>query len=162
MASKSESIYPGCPTILRNVEVGGVTKSALAQALAQNAISLNEYAERLLASDLFTTSETRYALTTVELAVRNLGFPRGATTPELHERAGELGLGLRPPELGPHLRLQYRDQPEGFVGMPIRQHRAPCGSITIASEPLADDNDSPKGLLSEADRGRALAARLLL
>lgn len=39
----------------------------------------------------------------------------------------------------------YLDQPEGYSGHPIQQHRAPVGSITIASEILTEDEDFPKG-----------------
>ena len=111
-----EPLYPACPTITRTVSVGGRTKAELLQDLQRNAIAMNESAQRLFASDAFTTSETRYAVTTVELTVRDLGFPAGATSAEISARAGVLGLGLCPLELGPHLRLQYRDQPEGYWG----------------------------------------------
>ncbi len=138
-------LYPACPTITRTVSVGGLTKAALLQDLQRNAIALNASAQRLFASDAFTTSETRYNVTTVELTVRDLGFPGGATIVDIYARAGVLGLGLCPLELGPHLRLQYRDQPEGAWGQPVRRHQAPSGAITIASEPLSDDDAFPKG-----------------
>jgi hypothetical protein len=106
---------------------------------------MNESAEQIFASDHFTTSENRYSITTIELTVRDLGFPRGAIIAEIYARAAALGLGLCPTELGPHLRLQYLDQPEGDVGKPSRQHQAPYGSITIASKQLIEDDDFPKG-----------------
>jgi len=125
-------MYPNCPAITRTVTVGGLTKSELIQELQRNAISMNESGERLFASDQFTTSATRYSVTTVELTVRDLGFPRGTTIAEIYVSAKALGLSLCPIELGPHLRLQYLDQPEGYEGKPVRQHQAPYGSITIA------------------------------
>ena len=134
MHSETARIYPDCPTITRTVQVGGLTKSELLEELQRNAISMNESGERLFASDHFRTSESRYPMTVVELTVRDLGFPRGATSAEISARAGALGLGLCPIELGPHLRLQYLDQSEGSRGKPLRQHQAPYGSITIASE----------------------------
>jgi hypothetical protein len=140
-----EPLYPACPTITRTVSVGGRTKAGLLQALRCNAIALNASAQRLFASDDFTTSEARYSVTTVELTVRDLGFPGGATIVDIYARAGVLGLGLCPLELGPHLRLQYRDQPEGAWGQPVRRHQAPYGSLTIASKPLSDDDAFPKG-----------------
>jgi len=153
MHSETEPIYPDCPTITRTVTVGGLTKSELIQELQRNAISMNESGERLFASDLFTTSATRYSVTTVELTVRDLGFPRGATIVEIYARAGALGLGLCPLELGPHLRLQYLDQPEGYWGQPVRQHQAPSGSTTIASEKLTEDDDFPKGFYLRRIKG---------
>ncbi len=153
MPVEPEPVYPACPTITRTVIVGGLTKAELLQALQRNAIAMNASGERLFASDQFTTSETRYAVTTVELTVRDLGFPRGATIAAIYGRAAALGLGLCPLELGPHLRLQYRDQPEGDWGKPVRRHQAPCGSITIASEQLAADDDFPKGFYLRRIKG---------
>ena len=153
MDFENEHTYPNCSTITRTVSVGGLTKSELIEELHRNAISMNESAERLFASDYFTTSDTRYSVTTVELTVRGLGFPRGATIDEICTRAAALGLGLCPLELGPHLRLQYLDQPEGYWGQPARQHQAPSGSITVASEKLTEDDDFPKGFYLRRIKG---------
>ena len=146
-------MYPNCPTISRTVTVGGLTKSELIQELRRTAISMNESAARLFASEHFTTSATRYAVMTVELTVRDLGFLQGATIIEIFGRAEALGLGLCPLELGPHLRLQYHDQPEGDWGQPIRHHQAPSGAITIASQKLTDDDDFPKGFYLRRIKG---------
>lgn len=142
---ETERIYPDCPAVIRVVPIGGLGKAELLQQLRDNHVSLNESADRLFASDRFTTAPTRHALTTVELTVRALGFPRGATSAELYAEAAALGLGLCPLELGPHFRLSYLDQPEGYWGQPLREHQAPSGSITVASEPLVSDDDFPKG-----------------
>jgi hypothetical protein len=130
--------------ITRRIEVGGLTKSQLTQKLQQHAISLNEYGERLLAAGEFTTFETSYCLVTVELTVRDLGFPEGATLPELYNQAKELGLDLCPLDAGPYIRLGYLDQAEGNLGNPSL-HEAPVGSITIASDIVHQDDDFPKG-----------------
>ena len=153
MHSETEHIYPNCPTtITRTVDVGGLTKSELIQALQSNAIAINVSAEQLFASKHFTTSGTPCSMTTVELTVRHLGCPRGATLRDLY-RTSERGLGLCPLELGPHLRLQCRDQPEGSWGKPCRRHQAPYGSITIASEQLTQDDDFPKGFYLRRIKG---------
>jgi hypothetical protein len=153
MHFETEHSYPNCPTTIRTIQVGGLTTSELLEQLQRNAISMNESAEQLFASEQFTTSATRYSVTTIELAVRDLGFPQGVPTSEISARAGVLGLGLCPIELGPHLRLQYLDQPEGHWGQPVRTHQAPSGSITIASEPLSDDEDFPKGFYLRRIKG---------
>jgi len=106
---------------------------------------MNEYAMRLLSDDNFTTFDTKYSLQIVELSVGDLGFPDGATLPQIFKRVGELSLKLCPLELGPHLRLDYLDQPEGYSGNPLHQHQAPSGSISIASEIISEDDYFPKG-----------------
>jgi hypothetical protein len=145
MCIKNKKIYPDCPIIKRTVEVGGLTKSQLIQKLQQYSILMNESGERLFADKKFTTSDTKYSLETVELTVGDLGFPDGATTAQIFKRASELGLELCPLELGPHLRLEYLDQPEGYSRNSLKRHQAPSGSITIASEILTEDYDFPKG-----------------
>lgn len=139
-ASSSEG-----PRVVRVVSVGGLTKSELREELRRNAIAMNELAERLFADQRFTPSPTRYSVTTVELTVRELGLARGGTNADIAAQAAARGLGSCPMELGPHLRLHYRDQPEGFVGMPAREQRAPSGSLTVVSEPLSDDEEVPRG-----------------
>jgi len=141
----SERIYPDCPVITRTVEVGGLTKPQLLRKLAEHSVLMNESADRLFADGRFATSDTKQSLQTVELTVADLGYPKGATWAEIFARAGQLGLEPCPLALGPHLRLAYFDQPEGSFGSPIRQHKAPFGSVTIASEPLDDDPATPKG-----------------
>lgn len=145
MHIENERIYPDCPVITRTVEVGGLTKSQLIQKFQQESILMNESAERLFADDKFTASDTKCNLQTVELTVRDLGFPDGSTMGEIFTKAKELGLKLCPLELGPYLRLAYLDQPEGSLGNHLRRHQAPFGSITIASEILTEDHDFPKG-----------------
>lgn len=138
-------IYPDCPVIAKSIEVGGLTKWQLIQKLQEHSISMNHYGEKLLSDDKFITSERKYSLKIVELAVRNLGFPDGATMPRLIEQANKLGLDLCPLEVGPYVRLAYLDQPESKSGNPQQQNRAPSGSITIASEIVSDEEDFPKG-----------------
>lgn len=141
----NEEVYPNRLVTTRTVEIGGLTKAQLIQKLKQSDIRMNEYAERLLTDDRFTTSDTRYSLQTVEVTVGDLGFRDGATTDQIYQRAAEFGLALCPLELGPYIRLQYADQPEGDSGDGVQRNQAPSGSITIASRRLTDDDDFPKG-----------------
>lgn len=132
-------------SVTRIVRVGGMSKSDLLAELQNRGIELNDYGRTLFAHENFTTSASISHLETVEISVGDLGYAQGATTAQIHERAAELGLGLCPLELGPHLRMQFLDQPEGYIGYPPSQHRAPPGSITVASQPLTDDDTVPKG-----------------
>ena len=138
-------IYPDCPAITKTLENGWQTKWQLMQKLQANSISINEFGEKLIRDNKFTTSESKYSLTIIELSVRNLGFPNGATMPQLFKQATDLGLELCPLELGPYIRLKYLDQPEGNIAASFQQNQAPFGSITIASQRVTDDDDFPKG-----------------
>ncbi|MBF2055122.1 MAG: helicase [Candidatus Sericytochromatia bacterium] len=137
--------YRDQPCIIRSVCIGGMGRRELLAELQINGIELNAAGLELFANDTFTTSEVTMVLQSVEIAVDTLGFPQGATIDSICDSAAQLGLSLCPLELGPHLRLQYRDQPEGHVGHPPTQHRAPPGSLTIASAPLSEDDNIPKG-----------------
>lgn len=131
--------------MVRPVRIGGVRRLDLLAELQRSDIALNEAALTLFASDGFTTARVASTLDTVEVAVADLGFAHGATFDELCERAIDLGMALCPLELGPHLRLQYRDQPEGHIGHPPSRHCAPPGSVTVASAPIDGDDELPKG-----------------
>jgi len=153
MPPETGSIYPHCATVEWVVTTGGMTKAELLEELHKNGILLNESAEVLFASELFTPTGTPKTLTTVELTVADLGFPQGSTTAEIFARAEALGLSLCPVELAAHLRLQYLDQPEGFWGQPPTQHQAPSGSITVMSPILSPDDEFPKGFYLRRIKG---------
>jgi hypothetical protein len=140
-----DSTYPSCRLATRVVEVGGRTGAELLDDLRQAGVELNESGLVLLESEWLRERTERRSLFTVELTVRQLGFPVGGRMSEIFRRAAELGLSLCPLELGPYFRLQYLDQPEGYWGFPVTKHRAPPGSITIASQPVTDDDKFPKG-----------------
>ena len=79
------------------------------------------------------------------MSVAELGFADGATYGQLTVRALDFGLVECPLELGPHLRTQFLNQPESGDGSPLTHGRAPAGSITVASPPLDESDDTPKG-----------------
>ena len=147
------ALYSNCRAVNRTVCVGGMSKRELLAELRNNGIKLNKLGEALFEHDEFTTAETRSALETMEISVADLGYLQGAAIALISERAAELGLSLCPLELGPHLRLQFLDQPEGYWGHPPSQHQAPPGSVTVASRPLTGDDDTPKGFYLRRMKG---------
>jgi hypothetical protein len=149
----ADSTYPDCHVTTRVVHAGGQGGSELLEELKRIGVEINELGIRLLSADALNTSRTPCHWVTVELTVRNLGYPQGAATSEIYEKAAKLGLSLCPIELGPHLRLQYLDQPEGSSDQSSSRHGAPRGSITIASEPLEEDDDFPKGFYLRRIKG---------
>jgi len=73
----------------------------------------------------------------VSFSVEQLGFPNGATLQEIYNKAKELGLELCPPQVGPELRLNYKDQPNGEY-------------LRIAMESISDRDGDPN--LFEVER----------
>lgn len=130
---------------MRKMEIGSYIGQELHEALLQKGIALNEYAELLLASDDLKPSVVPYIITTVTVTPHQLGLTDGGTMPQILAQAKEHGLLPCPLELGPYLRLQFLDQPEGSLGKPVREKRAPFGALTIASEKLREDPDFPRG-----------------
>lgn len=127
------------------VRVGGATKSDLLGALRERNIQLNQAAETLCADPRFTTLADEHLLEIEARSVSALGFAEGATYEALTARARESGLLECPLELAPHLRLQFLDQPEEVDETAPKTKRAPRGSLTIASAPLDDTDETPKG-----------------
>jgi len=89
------------------IEIGGKTKDQLKQDLNNRKdIFVYDWAKNLMSKPEFLTSKETKDLKLVRLTVAELGFPNGATTNEIYQRAHELGLDLCPAEVGPQLRLQ--------------------------------------------------------
>lgn len=127
------------------VNIGGVGKSALRAALDERGVQLNEAAETLFADPRFATLASTRPLAIALVTVAELGFYDGATYGELIARAIAAGMLECPLEVGAHLRLVDVDQPESPVQTSPSRGRAPPGSITVASAPLDDTDETPKG-----------------
>lgn len=129
----------------RIVHVGGMSKPNLLSKLRNEGVQLNALAVQLFAHDGFETSAEQRPCPIVPISVAELGLSQGGMFDEICSVAFERGYSLCPLELGPHLRLAFTDQPEGLLGQPPSQNCAPPGSITVASQPISDDEDVPKG-----------------
>jgi hypothetical protein len=127
------------------VRVGGMGKLELLAALREHNVRLNQAAEALFEDRRFAPFVREKAVEIAFVSVADLGLRDGATYEQLTRRARDSGLVESPLELGPQLRLQFLNQPEGSAGFPARQHRAPFGSITVASSPLDESDETPKG-----------------
>lgn len=106
--------------IRQTVEIGGKTAQQLENELEQAGININSYARDMMHSADFTTLKDPQKLETVRVKVQDLKLSRTSTTHIIYEKAQELGLELCPAEVGPHMRLAYKDQPMGewfVIGM---------------------------------------------
>jgi hypothetical protein len=147
---QTDSPRASIPSALR---IGGMAKSQLLAALREHNIQLNEAAEVLFADRRFTTRGDEHVVAIAALSVAELGFTDGATYGEIVRRALDAGLAECPLEVGPHLRLKFRDQPDSADGRPLTHGRAPPGSLLVASTPLDARDETPKGFyLRHVDR----------
>ncbi len=126
------------------VHIATSDKMKLLQLLNENGIKLNGYAEMLLNHPAFTIPPEGSVYTVMEVTVESVGFCQGASLSQILEQAKASGYGLCPMGLAPFFRLTYMAQKE-VEEETDKQHRAPVGSITIASLPLSNDVDFPKG-----------------
>jgi hypothetical protein len=141
----ARSVAAGGAGVWHRVRIGGLSRAELLARLQAAGTRLNPAALVLFEDERFTTDTKPSVIDTVRRTVASLGWPGGATFAQLLASAAGQGLSACPLELAPHLRLQYTDQPEGAIGQPATRHQAPPGSITVASCPLSDDEDVPKG-----------------
>lgn len=118
---------------LKPLTIGGVTKAELLWQLGLQGVSLNEYARVLFADPVFAPAKEECQVRPVVVSLPDLGLTDGGTFDEIVQRAGSAGLTPCPTELGPHLRLRYRDQPEGPY-------------LTVASQKLRGEDAFPNGL----------------
>jgi len=90
-----------------NIEIGVKTKDQLIKEMKANKnIYITDYAQDMLNSPDFQISKQKETVNLVRLTVKDLGFPNGATSDQIYQKAQELGLQLCPAEVGPHLRLK--------------------------------------------------------
>jgi hypothetical protein len=127
------------------VRIGGLTKLELLRALREQGVRMNRAAEVLFGDPRFVTLDAPRVVEIAARSVAELGFAEGATYERLVARARESGLTECPLETGPHLRLQFQSQSDSSDGMPLTHGRAPAGSIVVASPPLDDASETPKG-----------------
>lgn len=133
------------------VVVGGLTADELRAELDARGVLLNSYAEQLLFDATFETSVEEVLV--LELSVADLGYPTGATLPQIFARADQLGLALCPTLTAPYLRLAMADQASASDAV-LSCGRAPSGSLTVASPALRADDEYPKGFYLRVIAGR--------
>lgn len=96
--------------------IGGKSQEELQEELQRGGYQVDPYAKDMMISRNFTTLEEQEEVNLIKLKLSDLGFSEYPTTDQIYERALELGLELCSAEVGPHLRLTYKQQPkkEGF------------------------------------------------
>ena len=111
----------------KTIKLGTGLKTAadFRKALKAGGFRIGDWANDILGKPAFSAATKEVEVELVKVLVRELGFKNGATRQEIYQRAQELGLKICPNEVGPQLRLQYKDQPNGEW-------------IVVAMEPMTD------------------------
>lgn len=113
-----------CPEskVFKTIKLGTGLKTAddFRKALKDGGFRISDWASDILGKPAFKTAAEKTEVNLVVVSVAELGFKQAARRDQIYDRAKEFGLQLCPPEVGPQLRLQYRDQPLNewlFIGM---------------------------------------------
>lgn len=105
---------------LPDLTIGGIKPKEFGIVLASEGYRVSDYASDLLKNHNFTTLPDKQTISLVKTTASAMGLTRNPTTDQIYEKANELGWDLCPAEVGPHLRLEYTDQPVNerlYIGM---------------------------------------------
>ena len=121
------------------IKIGGVAKDDLIEQV-KAVRELSTYAESMMRHKLFITLDEPETAILIDLTPADLGFTENPTTTELLDvkrladwSAANLEgyvLELCPAEVGPHLAIQYKDQPNGEI-------------LWVAMERIPDSDGNP-------------------
>ena len=116
--------------VWKTIKLGTDFKTAddFRKALKDGGFRISDWANDILGKSTFKVVAEETEIDLVVISVTELGFKKGATREDIYKRAQELGLEMCPPEVGPQLRLQYKDQPNGEW-------------LIIGMEPITDSDD---------------------
>src|SRR3989338_9444069 len=95
-----------------NLGTGLKTADYFRKSLRDSGNKVSSEANGILGNYAFTVAVKKIKIDLAIKSVGEIGFKDGATRQKIYGRANELGLDLCPAEVGPQLRLQYKDQPE--------------------------------------------------
>ncbi len=103
--------FPDKKIFRKTIELTSKTPEQYEQSITALGYTISDYAKYMM-QQMPVVPESE-PINLVSFTVEQLGFSGGATYAEIKEKAQQLGLKLCPPQVGPELRLQYTDQPNG-------------------------------------------------
>jgi len=114
------------PETFKIIEIGTYKDvESLRKALEESGVQIGNWASDIL--NKTKLSKSKQSLDLVVRSVKELGFPNRAKLEDIYKAAKNQGLDLCPDEVGPQLRLQYSNQPNGEW-------------LVIAMEPIKDSD----------------------
>ncbi len=120
--------------IWKTIKLGTGLKIAddFRKALKQSGCKIGDWGNDILGKPTFTASDTETEVDLAVVSVAELGFKDGATRKDIYNKAKELGLELCPNEVGPQLRLQYKNQPTGeWLRIAMEPISDSCGDLSV-------------------------------
>jgi len=120
--------FPEKKILRKTIELTTKTGKEYIKELTEQGFKKSEYSEDIL--NKMEVLKQKEKIDLVSFSVKQLGFPDGATLKEIYDKAKEFGLELCPPQVGPELRLDYKDQPAGEW-------------LRIAMDAISDRDDNP-------------------
>jgi hypothetical protein len=142
--SSGVNLYkPGHFQIWRTVKLGAYKGvDAYRDALDAAKIKIGDAADEILGRPAFSYARTKTEVELAVLSAADLGVETESSLADIYKRARQLGLEMCPAEVGPQLRLDYRNQPLGEA-------------LDIAMEPVATYGGEPT-ILTLANWGTGL------
>jgi len=101
--------FPEKKILRKTIELNPKTPKEYEDELLRQGHQISDYAGDILKK--LETLKQKEEADLVSFSVDQLGFPKGATLQQIYDKAKELGLELCSPQVGPELRLAYKDQP---------------------------------------------------
>ena len=121
---RKENPWGEKPETFKIIEIGTYKDvKSLRKALEESGAQIGNWASDIL--NKTKLSKSKQSLDLVVRSVKELGFPNRAKLEDIYKAAKNQGLDLCPDEVGPQLRLQYSNQPNGEW-------------LVIAMEPIKD------------------------
>jgi hypothetical protein len=144
-ASASNNNVPAKIPIWRTITLGATAGvDAYRDALDAAGIKVGVAADEILGRPAFAYATMKLEVELAIVSVAELGLEAEASSQsEIYARAKRIGLELCPAEVGPRLRLDYRDQPLGEA-------------LDVAMEPVATYSGDPT-ILALVNFGSGLA-----
>jgi hypothetical protein len=103
--------FPDKRILRTTIELSTKSHEEYTKELTGEGFQIYSYAQDML--NKLEPLKQKEKIDLVSFSVEQLGFPNGATLQQIYDKAKELGLELCPPQVGPELRLNYKDQSNG-------------------------------------------------
>jgi predicted peroxiredoxin len=101
--------FPDKKIFKKTIELSVKSSEEYTKELTEQGFKIYSYAQDML--NKLESLKQKEKIDLVLFSVEQLGFPKGATLQQIYDKAKEFGLELCPPQVGPELRLNYKDQP---------------------------------------------------